>query len=443
MALLSRRSPTAGFLQLGTIYKGGKKQTFTDKEGKEKTKAGQDLNYFRFEPKAFSPELRLAWQKHYGEQPTQINFRVLSDTPEEIFDPFFCQFATIKSSPKGRKVLECNGLNIVREMDNKTQELKQVNKPCLKLPDQDHCEKCKPSGVLKLIIPELWSEGFMGYVDIGIKSEYELSDIPANLEGIFTLLTSLNIPMHCAELILQRGDRVVNTKFFKDGSWIPKVETKSLVSIALNRDYLRKIIEEQSRRGNELFGRSHSALPSSLSRIEPVELEMKWANHSDPLPEVEAIAYAPEGAMRTVRLSEPIQDFKSRERLIDVCDRLGIAQEDYKTWISSSITSSGSQKKAQFLDRTECDTAIIQLLANWGLEQNVWNHDNHCSNSFQKLLEESKGMDLEAIASLWYEKIQEKLNLQTIEPPIPVEAVVEAIALDSDNLTTYKDDIPF
>jgi hypothetical protein len=436
MALLSRRSPTAGFLQLGTIYKGGKKQTFTDKEGKEKTKAGQDLNYFRFEPKAFSPELRLAWQKHYGEQPTQINFRVLSDTPEEIFDPFFCQFATIKSSPKGRKVLECNGLNIVREMDNKTQELKQVNKPCLKLPDQDHCEKCKPSGVLKLIIPELWSEGFMGYVDIGIKSEYELSDIPANLEGIFTLLTSLNIPMHRAELILQRGDRVVNTKFFKDGSWIPKVETKSLVSIALNPDYLKKIIEEQSRRGNELFGRSQSALPSSTPRIQSVNLEMRSANYGDLLPEIEAIAYTPE--------SQPIPvNFNSRERLIDVCDRLGIAQEDYKTWISEAIANTGSSKKAQSLDNTECETAILQLLTNWGLNQNVWNHDNHCSNSFQKLLEESRGMYLEEIASLWYEKIQEKLNLQTIEPPIPVEAVVEAIALDSDNLTTYKDDIPF
>ena len=116
--------------------------------------------------------------------------------------------------------------------------------------------------------------------------------------------------------------------------------------------------------------------------------------------------------------SPPIEDCKSRERLIDVCDRLGIAQEDYKTWISKAIANTGSSKKAQSLDKTECDTAILQLLTNWGLEQNVWNHDNHCSKSFQKLLEESRGMDLEAIASAWYDKIQEKLNAQTIEAPV-------------------------
>lgn len=410
MALLNRPKSAPSFEHIGTLYKGAKKVG---------NSVGNDLDHFRFDPKnKYDDRITEAWSEAYGNEPKEINFFLMADTVEEAFDPYYCQFQTIKNAPKGRKVLECNGINIVRKMNPTTNVLQRVNEPCLnKDPEADSCEKCKASGVLKLHIPELFmAAGSVGFVSIGIKSKYDLAEIAKNLEAIYNLVSQVGSTLSGIPLILKRGDRVVATRFQNKstGEWIPKIETKSLLSISLKNAYVKSLLTARD-------SQAIASLTGNTRAIEPAKIELRSANYDDVhLPDFRD--YTDDHADDAIAdpIPEPIPDVK--QRIFNVCDRLGIMPINRANYFVEAKSKLGlSQLTAENASKEDIDNLILQILSDWGLEQNVWSHDNHCSNSFQKLLEESKGVDLEAIATLWYEKIQIKLSDQTKEAPVITE----------------------
>lgn len=128
----------------------------------------------------------------------------------------------------------------------------------------------------------------------------------------------------------------------------------------------------------------------------------------------------------SLKISTPdVEPYNSRQVLSDICDRLHIEKDFKKELVINAISMTGIEKAPNNLTERECLTSGQQMLINWGLSQNVWNADIHCFNSFNKLLEENQGLDILAIATLWYEKIQEKLNNQTLETTDPAPILVE------------------
>jgi hypothetical protein len=249
-----------------------------------------------------------------------------------------------------------------------------------------------------MIIPELWAEGFCGYVEISVKGEYDLGTVPSNLQAIYTLLFGLGRTLHGVPLVLERGDRTVNTRFPKGESFIPKIETKSLLSITLEREYLRGLV----------------ALMKAQSSI------------TSQYPEVAVNLLSP--IKESLRVTEIEAEKSPKQRIYEICLALHIDKKDMADYVDRAIARAfvGEKIKAiANLDKEECDCVIANLLGLWGSDQNVWGHENHRFNCFNKFLEENQGIALEGLAIAWYEKIQslKKLKEQTIESPALIPEV--------------------
>ena len=148
------------FPRLGKLRKGGEKPTTGNKPGAE-------LNYFRFTSE--NPAIVAAFTEAYGAQPAML--RVYLPYPSTEMN-----FATWKEAwAAGGLVHRCDGetCQIWRTPDGK---YSQQPKPCP--------GGCKEVGRLEVILPELITAGYVGYVTLETHSLHDLMNITATLEAV-------------------------------------------------------------------------------------------------------------------------------------------------------------------------------------------------------------------------------------------------------------------
>lgn len=214
------------FPRLGVIRKGAPKEKYLDAKGKEKSKIGRDLTFFRFD----SPDEKAnkAFTESYGKEPRMIHAVLPYRTPEE-------NFQTCKEAHLAGGILHrCDGemTSLIRKKDGKVSTVPE------KCPGG-----CKEVGRLMIIIPEmLKSIHRLAYVTVLTSSKNDLVELTANLEAIYSLRGSLQtIP-----LVLRRVEREISCPDEKSPSGRAK-RKKFMLSIEPAENFVKAFLDAAER----------------------------------------------------------------------------------------------------------------------------------------------------------------------------------------------------
>ena len=188
---------------LGKLRKGGEKQA---------GKYGKDLEFFRFTSE--NPAIVAAFTEAYGQQPAML--RVYLPYPSTEMN-----FSTWKEAwAAGGLVHRCDGetCTIWRTPDGK---YSQVPKPCP--------GGCKEVGRLEVILPELITAGFVGYVTLETHSLHDLMNITATLEAVRQSAQDRPNGLQGIEFVLRRKKERISTPDGKGGrasreKWLVSIE---------------------------------------------------------------------------------------------------------------------------------------------------------------------------------------------------------------------------
>lgn len=193
------------FPRLGKLRKGGEKPQIGNRPGAE-------LEYFRFTSE--NPAIVGAFHEAYGTQPAML--RVYLPYPSVEMN-----FSTWKEAwAAGGLVHRCDGetCQIWRTPDGK---YSQVPKPCP--------GGCKEVGRLEVILPELITAGFVGYVTLETHSLHDLMNITATLEAVRQSVQDRPNGLQGIEFVLRRKKERISTPDGKGGrtsreKWLVSIE---------------------------------------------------------------------------------------------------------------------------------------------------------------------------------------------------------------------------
>ena len=229
------------FPEIGTIRKGS---------AKTENRPGKDLSYFRiiFDER----ELKAAetFKNIYGEQPTWFRVILPFDEIERMWDPF------LESYTAGRMVARADGEYFLYLLDTETGEVLVKNgidiktgqprpyiedRPVGYYTDSKSKKqpiKCKPSGRLKVIIPELARAAYMTVLTTSIHDIINISD---QLRAFKTLNNGrlAGIPF-----IIRRRPRSISVPK-PDGQRVRMV--KWLISIEADPEWVKAALQETKR----------------------------------------------------------------------------------------------------------------------------------------------------------------------------------------------------
>lgn len=192
------------FPRLGKLRKGGEKNA--------KGGYGPDLDHFRFTSE--NPAIVQAFHEAYGTQPVALH--VYLPYPQVDMN-----FATWKEQwNAGGLVHRCDGetCQIWRTPDGK---YSQQPKPCP--------GGCKEVGRLEVILPELITAGFVGYVTLETHSLHDLMNITAILEAVRQSVQDRPNGLQGIEFVLRRKKERISTPDGKGGrasreKWLVNIE---------------------------------------------------------------------------------------------------------------------------------------------------------------------------------------------------------------------------
>lgn len=229
------------FPEVGQIRKGAKKT---------ENKPGADLSYFRVEFDEREVKAAATFKQIYGEQPTAIRIILPFNEIERMWD------AWLEAYTAGRMVARSDGEYFIYLIDTDTGELLvkngidlKTNMPRPYREDQpvgsyvDGKGKkrpimCKPSGRLKVIIPEL---ARAAYLTVMTTSVHDIANISDQLRAFQTLNHGriAGIP-----LILRRRPKSISTPN-ADGTRARRV--KWLISIEADPEWVKAALQETKR----------------------------------------------------------------------------------------------------------------------------------------------------------------------------------------------------
>jgi hypothetical protein len=206
MAIKGLTDRGASFPQIGTLRKGAPKP--------EKG-PGRDLKHFRFDSDDADATER--FQLVYGDEPTNVRVFLPFRTAAENFEAWQEHWTA------GALQHRCDGETCVLHLTPR-HTYSQDAKPCPHLNvARDERDRCKPTGRLKVIIPELRR---LAYVTVLTSSIHDIMELSAQIEALQAFRGDLRgIP-----LILRRQPREISTPSGVDGKrrrmekWLLSIE---------------------------------------------------------------------------------------------------------------------------------------------------------------------------------------------------------------------------
>jgi hypothetical protein len=323
------------FPRLGKLRKGGEKPATGNKPGAE-------LSYFRFTSE--NPAIVAAFHEAYGTQPAML--RVYLPYPSTEMN-----FSTWKEAwAAGGLVHRCDGetCQIWRTPDGK---YSQTPKPCP--------GGCKEVGRLEVILPELITAGFVGYVTLETHSLHDLMNITATLEAVRQSAQDRANGLQGIEFVLRRKKERISTP---DGKGGRASREKWLVS------------------------------------IEPVP---SWAQTYLAM------------ASSTLAIEAPRVDMLTGEVLDDNED------EDDNGIVDSTATVTTEQPKpAPASNGQQADPPGFAIWADWrhqgdaiqwGLSQGMFDHEKHAENAYNKVKAECQPKKASDMWQCWYQDVQRRI----------------------------------
>ena len=203
----------AAFPEIGRIRKGAPKET---------NKPGKDLTYFRVEFDEEEKQATAIFHKTYGGTPSELNILLPFNSVDENFD------AWREAYVAGGLVHRCDGERVWYENDPESGEQLVVNR----IPEEqcDRSSGCKPTGRLKVLIPELQR---LAYLTVLTGSTHDVMNIARQLEA----LLQINGKLAGVPLKLRRRPVKISTPSGTDGKRARR--TKSLLSIEADPEWVR------------------------------------------------------------------------------------------------------------------------------------------------------------------------------------------------------------
>jgi hypothetical protein len=188
------------FKEIGQLRKGAPKP-------KDQQRPGADLTYFRATFEEGEDKAVAMFHDAYGDEPREINIRLPFDTVEENFDAW--QEAYVQSG----LIHRCDGEYVQYEIDPRTGEVLvmdglDANGEQVKC---DGSADCKPTGRLKVIIPELRRLAFMTVLTTSV---WDILNISRQLEAIRYMNGG---KLQRVPLVLTRRPREISTPSGKGG----------------------------------------------------------------------------------------------------------------------------------------------------------------------------------------------------------------------------------
>ncbi|MCJ7528833.1 MAG: hypothetical protein MUO37_12185 [Methyloceanibacter sp.] len=198
----------ASFPEIGQVRKGAPKP----EDGK---KPGADLKWFRVEIDEAEPATAAAFVKYYGDKPTEIDILLPFDSVAENFE------AWREAYVAGGLIHRCDGERVWYEIDPRTGERLIVagepNKRC------DGLMQCKPTGRLKVLVPQLQR---LAYLTVMTTSIHDIMNLSRQLEA----LLQINGKLAGVPLKLRRRPVLISTPSGPDGKrarrekWLLSIE---------------------------------------------------------------------------------------------------------------------------------------------------------------------------------------------------------------------------
>ena len=213
MPIIGLTDRPASFPQIGILRKGAPSEKKVNQQGKEYSSVGRDLKYFRFDTDDTDAAGR--FRTVYGNEPTSIH----------VFLPFASAAENLEAWQEhwtaGALQHRCDGKTCVLWLNG--QRYSQQPKPCPheKL-DAHERDRCKPTGRLKVVIPELRR---LAYVTVLTGSIHDIIALTEQLQALEALRGDLRgIPM-----VLRRVPREIsmpgtNGKRTRMEKWLLSIE---------------------------------------------------------------------------------------------------------------------------------------------------------------------------------------------------------------------------
>lgn len=214
------------FPQIGVIRKGAPKP----KDGK---RPGKDLQYFRVEFDEEEVEAAEVFARIYGNTPTEINILIPFDEIDRSWEAW--REAYVASA----LIHRCDGENVVYAIDPKTGEVLVQNGVSVKTHQPVACDgkaKCKPTGRLRVIIPELQR---LAYMLVLTTSIHDICNISKQLKGIKDMNGDR---LRGIPLVLRRRPKKISTPSGPNGKRARRV--KWLLSIEADPKWVKAKMEQ-------------------------------------------------------------------------------------------------------------------------------------------------------------------------------------------------------
>ena len=255
----------AQFPQIGVIRKGGPKQQ-REKNGRKYEIMGKDLDHFRVLFDEAEVTASSEFVHAYGNEPKEINILLPFNSVNENFD------AWQEAYKAGGLIHRCDGEKVWYEIDPKTGERLVTNGDPYKLCDGS--SDCKPSGRLKVIVPELQRLAFLTVVTT---SYHDIANISRQLQALLQINGKLaGVPLK----LRRRPVKIATPKSETDRKKVRRV--KHLLSIEADPEWVRAKLNEMRTAALPGNGLEQLAAPEVVKE-EIVEAEFEEVETDEPV----------------------------------------------------------------------------------------------------------------------------------------------------------------